>query len=161
MSKVLERKASASLFKETATERFRRESLEIWENLRTEEKLVEGEEGVSRLIISEDATVDSSSGRLASDKPLQRRRSTAGILKPTEKTDRPDPTKKEEMFPKKLKSRLVKTQPASWEIKEKNEDDMKEEKKENIKERKSRSKEVKPVRRIGDKIVPGPNIRKI
>ncbi|XP_023327765.1 cilia- and flagella-associated protein 251 [Eurytemora carolleeae] len=155
MAGVLERKPSSSLFKETSAQRFRRESLEMWEKIQTEEKHEDGEENK-----------DGEEG-LDRIKQIAARRRSLIILKPSEKSET---QKKDEIFPRRSLSKFVKTKPAVWEIKEKEEEEKEEKKEKGTKtkgslkqkpEEKLETEEKKPVRRIGEKMAPGQNIRKI
>jgi len=190
MAKVLERKSSSSLFKETAHQRFRRESLEIWEKIQTDEKEEEEDtttEAAARNnasgggvdLDSVKAALDALSSAPGGTRTAVRRTSNAGgivknegsnsgvgvlktsVRQPKQSDPTRTATRKEEIFPKKVKSSLVKTQPALWETEKVDEENKVNKKEPTVKERKSRSKDVKPVRRIGDKIPPSQNIRKI
>jgi len=160
MAGVLERKMSASLFKETASQRFRRESLEMWEQIKIEEKVDPSPSPDTQVEAPVKKAVATVCGGGGGDEKGGRRRSV--VLLAGKQADKTETSKKEEIFPRKVKSKFIKTKPASWEKEE--EEGEKKEGKEKVKEGKEKAKKIqenKPVRRIADKSGTGPNIRKI
>jgi len=116
MAAVLERKSSSSLFSETAAQRFRRESQEVWEQIKIDEN---GEEKqtdpdpveikIKKLSLGEKKISTSTpSGKGVVTAPSRSRA-------PVKMTAPAKLTKDTELFPKKVKSKFIKTRPASWE----------------------------------------------
>eukprot|EP00088_Acartia_fossae_P005306 TRINITY_DN12333_c0_g1_i1.p1 TRINITY_DN12333_c0_g1~~TRINITY_DN12333_c0_g1_i1.p1 ORF type:complete len:155 (+),score=37.66 TRINITY_DN12333_c0_g1_i1:53-517(+) len=117
MAAMLERKASSSLFSETASQRFRRESQEVWEQIKTEE----GEEKEQVKPVEIKIKKLSISERLSSSTPLKQTptaakpgvRANVGGVKMAQPSK--PAAKENELFPKRVKSKFIKTRPASWE----------------------------------------------
>eukprot|EP00091_Calanus_sinicus_P004497 TRINITY_DN14825_c0_g1_i1.p1 TRINITY_DN14825_c0_g1~~TRINITY_DN14825_c0_g1_i1.p1 ORF type:complete len:119 (-),score=43.56 TRINITY_DN14825_c0_g1_i1:143-499(-) len=103
---------SAALFRETSSQRFSRESKEMWEKVQTGETL----DNVTRASQQNGTCEDISDKKKPIDKeeqqPVRRIPSSAPTLRP----------KEADIFPRKVKSKLVKIKPALW---EKNEEKLK------------------------------------
>merc|ERR1711970_33476 len=98
-----------SLFRENSSQRFRRESLEMWEKVKTEETHIRKasvKETVTKDIIDEIPDVNEEDNK----NELKLKEISKSISKLEEGAK-----KKEMIFPKKLKSKFVATKPALWE----------------------------------------------
>jgi len=146
----------------------------MWENIQTEEKT---EDKLRDLKINERSRENSPLPEKPADdeeqtadddtKPKGQDKKIADNSADTDTRKKPESLKSNELFPRRSKSKLITTKPASWEIKEKEEEEKKKENRvrkevrEGLKDRTKESQDAKPVRRIGNKMAPGPNIRKI
>jgi len=96
---------SSSLFKENAAERFRRESQEIWEK-------VQSESDSSFKNLSRENSVDKSTNEVEKPfKQIEVKLTTKDVAKkaPTSSQTPPD------LFPRRIKSKLIRPKPNLWE----------------------------------------------
>merc|ERR1711936_522330 len=101
---------SATLFRETSAQRFSRESKEMWEKVQTEENF-------------NNITRASTQNGISDETPIEQKEHDTEALKPVKKIKTtPVPAQKvaEDIFPRKVKSKLVKIKPAIWETNEEN-----------------------------------------